>query len=130
MTDQPNFQSEAALAFEREYDTKRAHLDAKLARKGSQITHHESELKKLEDLAAARRKPSKELERSITATRNTIKEVRKEYAAAVVDFYTWTKCKHDEVGRQIERAVEERLEKVDVKLKSLKYEDITVEADE
>lgn len=129
MTDQRTFQSEAGLAFEREYNTKRAHLDAKLARKDAQIKHHETELRKLEDQAAARKKPSRELERTITATRRITKEVREDYADAVVAFYAWTKDMDEEVGRQFER-VTESLAKVDVKLKGLKYDGIAVEADE
>lgn len=129
MTDQPNFESEAALAWEREYDTKRTHLDGRLRRKLQQIEYHEAQLKKLEDQAAARRKSSKELERAITKEKHTVKEARKEYADAIVEFHAWTKEKHKALGQKIERFIEDRLERSNVKLKSLKYDDIVVDAD-
>ena len=89
MTDLPNFKSEAALAFEREYDIKRQHLDTKLRRKLDQINQHEAELKKLIDQQSTRKKPSNALERTITDTRNTIRLVRKDYLDAVNDFERW-----------------------------------------
>ena len=129
MSDQPNFESEAAIAFEKDFDNRRINLDGRLKRKLQQITYHEGELKKLEDQAAAREKTSKPLERKITYTRNAIKLVRKEYSDAIVEFHSWTKDKLDEVGKQVEAKVEQRLEDMDVQLKSLKYDDAIVEAD-
>jgi chromosome segregation ATPase len=130
MADQPNFKSEAAQAFEREYDEKRARLDAKLARLQSQFTHHQEQLKKLEDQAAATEKPSKELEKTITATRNAIREARMKHEAAVVEFHSWTRDKQGEVQQQSEQAVVKRLGEADVQLRSLTYESFVVEGDE
>ena len=130
MTDLPNFKSEAALAFEREYDIKRQHLDTKLKRKLERINQHEAELKKLIDQQSTRKKPSNALERTITATKNTIKLVRKDYLDAVNDFERWCQNKKTEVNAQIEEMIEKRLADADVKLKSLKYDSVLVEADE
>ena len=103
MTDLPNFKSEAALAFEREYDIKRQHLDTKLKRKLDQINQHEAELKKLVDQQSTRKKPSKALERTITDTRNTISLVRKDYLDAVNDFERWCQNRRLKSTRRLRR---------------------------
>jgi chromosome segregation ATPase len=87
-----------------DYDLKRANLDGKLERLKIRISKHEQEFEKLKEQSITLKKPSKELEKKLTAKNGLIQSARQEYERAVAAFYDATVARDKEVERRITEA--------------------------